>query len=205
METVALKRQIYGEPISQKTISDIVSAIISHFKTDKIILFGSYASGRPTPDSDLDLLVDLEPQRSLLDLIAFEQELAEALDVRVDALTDGSLHERIRERAGIRLPNEPSRRIQPAFIGAQPSASPSATRTKPRKPVPSRRELLRVCSELRIAVMNAVQFPLDPAITKHQGAASSPWRSWSRPRRRPTSTSSSIRISSSAARPSRAS
>ena len=57
METVVLKRQIYGEPISRKTIDDIVSAIISHFKTEKIILFGSYASGRPTPDSDLDILI----------------------------------------------------------------------------------------------------------------------------------------------------
>jgi len=64
----------------------------------QVRVFGSVARGEAGPDSDLDLLVDLEPQRSLLDLIAFEQELAEALDVRVDALTDGSLHERIRER-----------------------------------------------------------------------------------------------------------
>ncbi|MEO5334238.1 MAG: nucleotidyltransferase domain-containing protein [Magnetococcus sp. YQC-5] len=43
--------------ILPETIVEIVHTIIEHFNPTKIILFGSYASGNPDPDSDLDLLV----------------------------------------------------------------------------------------------------------------------------------------------------
>ncbi len=43
--------------ISQKQIKEIIARIISHYKPEKIILFGSYAQGTSTKDSDLDLLV----------------------------------------------------------------------------------------------------------------------------------------------------
>ena len=38
-------------------INDIVARIASKFNPEKIILFGSYASGTPNNDSDIDLLV----------------------------------------------------------------------------------------------------------------------------------------------------
>jgi len=41
-------------------IDDIVEKIVGSFSPEKIILFGSYASGNVTPDSDLDLLVIME-------------------------------------------------------------------------------------------------------------------------------------------------
>ena len=43
--------------IELKKINDIVARIASKFNPDKIILFGSYASGTPNNDSDIDLLV----------------------------------------------------------------------------------------------------------------------------------------------------
>ncbi len=43
--------------IELKKINDIVSRIVLKFNPDKIILFGSYASGTPNNDSDIDLLV----------------------------------------------------------------------------------------------------------------------------------------------------
>ncbi|ODS37576.1 hypothetical protein BEH94_10145 [Candidatus Altiarchaeales archaeon WOR_SM1_SCG] len=43
--------------ITQKQINEVVEVIVSKFKPEKIILFGSYASGTPTEESDLDLLV----------------------------------------------------------------------------------------------------------------------------------------------------
>lgn len=43
--------------VELKKINDIVSRIASKFNPDKIILFGSYASGTPNEDSDIDLLV----------------------------------------------------------------------------------------------------------------------------------------------------
>ena len=46
--------------ITQKQIEKIVERIASNHNPEKIILFGSYAYGIPTEDSDLDLLVVVE-------------------------------------------------------------------------------------------------------------------------------------------------
>jgi len=54
-------------------------------------VFGSVLRGDDRPDSDLDLLVDVEASRTLLDVIAFEQDLQELLGRRVDVLTEGGL------------------------------------------------------------------------------------------------------------------
>ncbi len=43
--------------ISEEKINEVVTKIASQFNPEKIILFGSYAAGNPTPDSDLDLLI----------------------------------------------------------------------------------------------------------------------------------------------------
>ncbi|MBF0428954.1 MAG: nucleotidyltransferase domain-containing protein, partial [Magnetococcales bacterium] len=43
--------------ISPDTIREIVCTIVKHFNPARIILFGSYATGTPRPDSDLDLLI----------------------------------------------------------------------------------------------------------------------------------------------------
>ena len=60
MATVNLKRQVFGELIPQETIEGVANAIADNFHPEKIILFGSYASGAPTPDSDLDFLVVMD-------------------------------------------------------------------------------------------------------------------------------------------------
>jgi len=43
--------------ISQEQINEITGRIVQGSQPDKVILFGSYARGNPTEDSDLDLLV----------------------------------------------------------------------------------------------------------------------------------------------------
>jgi uncharacterized protein len=43
--------------IQQKDIDKIIKTIIEGYAPNKIILFGSYAQGSPTEDSDIDLLV----------------------------------------------------------------------------------------------------------------------------------------------------
>lgn len=45
--------------ISQQQIDDIATRIASSYHPERIILFGSYAYGHPSEDSDLDLLVVL--------------------------------------------------------------------------------------------------------------------------------------------------
>jgi len=43
--------------VNRKRIRQVCDQIVRLFKPQKIILFGSYATGKPTEDSDVDLLV----------------------------------------------------------------------------------------------------------------------------------------------------
>jgi predicted nucleotidyltransferase len=54
------------------------------------------ARGEEAHASDIDLLVDLEPDRTLLDLAAFRREAQEILEMPVDVATPDMLKERIR-------------------------------------------------------------------------------------------------------------
>lgn len=61
-------------------------------------VFGSVARGDDRTDSDIDLLVEMADDRSLLDLVALEQELESLLNRPVDVLTTQSLAPAIRAR-----------------------------------------------------------------------------------------------------------
>jgi len=61
-------------------------------------VFGSVCRGEAQPTSDLDLLVELEPDRSLLDHSALVQDLREPLGIEVDVVTEPALHWYIRDR-----------------------------------------------------------------------------------------------------------
>ena len=61
-------------------------------------IFGSVARGEADVASDLDLLVEMEPGRSLLDLGGLLMELQDLLGCHVDVVTEKGLRERIRDR-----------------------------------------------------------------------------------------------------------
>lgn len=81
----------------QQTRDEIIRIAARHGARN-VRLFGSVARGDDRPESDLDLLVEMDADRSLLDLVGLGQELEELLHCRVDVLTDASLHPTIRER-----------------------------------------------------------------------------------------------------------
>lgn len=60
-------------------------------------IFGSVARGEETRTSDLDLLIDLDPDRSLLDHVGFVQDMEDLLGVRVHVVTEKALHSLMRE------------------------------------------------------------------------------------------------------------
>ncbi len=61
-------------------------------------VFGSVARGESGEGSDLDLLVEMEPGRSLLDLVAIKQDLEELLGCKVDVVTEAAVSPYLRER-----------------------------------------------------------------------------------------------------------
>jgi hypothetical protein len=61
-------------------------------------LFGSVARGEADEASDVDILVELEPNRSLLDLGGFLADLEDLLTCKVDVVTERGLKNRIRDR-----------------------------------------------------------------------------------------------------------
>lgn len=61
-------------------------------------IFGSVAKGKARQSSDLDILIELEPGKSLLDHAALLQELEKLLGCKVDVVTEKGLKERIREQ-----------------------------------------------------------------------------------------------------------
>ncbi|MBZ0169773.1 nucleotidyltransferase [Candidatus Methylomirabilis lanthanidiphila] len=63
-----------------------------------IRVFGSAARGEALEDSDIDLLVEFEPGRSLLDHTALVLELEELLGRKVDVVTEKGLYWLLRRR-----------------------------------------------------------------------------------------------------------
>jgi len=57
MFRLATKMNPTGFPPVADTLPQAIERIVSALKPEKIILFGSYANGNPTHDSDVDLLV----------------------------------------------------------------------------------------------------------------------------------------------------
>jgi len=62
-------------------------------------VFGSVARGEADEESDLDILVEMEPGRSLLDLGGLWSDLNSLLEIRVDVFTENTLKKRVRDRA----------------------------------------------------------------------------------------------------------
>ena len=73
--------------------------LAAQYGAHDVRLFGSLARGEARPDSDVDILVTLEPGRSLLDLIALKQDLEDLLECKVDVVTEAAVSPYIRPQA----------------------------------------------------------------------------------------------------------
>lgn len=63
----------------------------------RLRVFGSHASGQARATSDVDLLVQLRPDRDLLDLAEFKFDMEELLGCKVDVVTEAGLSPYLRD------------------------------------------------------------------------------------------------------------
>ena len=84
------------ELLSQKR-KEILNIAVKHGAYN-VRIFGSVARGKTGKDSDVDILVEIEKGRSLLDLGGLLMDLQELLGCRVDVVTAQGLRPRICNR-----------------------------------------------------------------------------------------------------------
>ncbi len=77
---------------------DEVLQIAASYGARNVRIFGSLARGEAGPDSDIDILVNLDSGRSLLDIIALKQDLEDLLGCEVDVVTEEAISPYIREQ-----------------------------------------------------------------------------------------------------------
>jgi len=86
-----------SDSILKRYRAEILDVAMRHGARD-VRVFGSLAQGEGTENSDLDLLVELEAGRSLLDLVGLKQDLEDILHRPVDVVTERALSPYLRER-----------------------------------------------------------------------------------------------------------
>jgi hypothetical protein len=75
-----------------------ILTIAAHHGAKNLRIFGSLARGEASETSDVDVLIKLEPGRSLLDIIALKQDLEDLLGCAVDVVTEEAVSPYIRDQ-----------------------------------------------------------------------------------------------------------
>jgi uncharacterized protein len=92
--------RLYNHAMDTRTLLDArrleILTVARRYGALNVRVFGSVARGDARPESDLDLLVEMEPGRSLFDLGGLLVELQALLGVEVDVVTEKGLRPRIR-------------------------------------------------------------------------------------------------------------
>ena len=77
-----------------KQLSETISRFFATQPVLRAWVFGSYARGEQTPDSDIDLLVDFDYEHSTIGLFEFvemSQKLSALIGKKVDLVANGTL------------------------------------------------------------------------------------------------------------------
>jgi predicted nucleotidyltransferase len=84
-------------PVTEALLEEISQRIVDRFQPQRVVLFGSYACGEPTLDSDVDLLVVMESDEPMARRISRVAEAAQVRFLPMDLLvyTPGEIEERL--------------------------------------------------------------------------------------------------------------
>jgi uncharacterized protein len=77
--------------MSRQEIENIILNFLKPYDLQRLGIFGSFARGEQTANSDIDLLVKFKDSPSLLQLIKIENDLSRKLGFKVDLITEGSI------------------------------------------------------------------------------------------------------------------
>lgn len=82
--------------VTMEQIEDLSRCIVKEFHPDRVVLFGSYARGTPTADSDVDLLVILPFEgKAVFKSVEIRLKLRPSFPVDLIIRTPGKVRERI--------------------------------------------------------------------------------------------------------------
>jgi predicted nucleotidyltransferase len=93
-----LSRHPRRRPILTPATKADIRRIARSYGARNVRVFGSFARGQQHQRSDLDLLVELPADSSLLDLARLKVELEARLRRKVDVIPEGSLKRALRDR-----------------------------------------------------------------------------------------------------------
>lgn len=74
-------------------LKEIIAPIAEKYHVSKVYLFGSYARGENNENSDIDLRIEKGELKGMFALCGFYSEIEDALQLKVDIITTGSLEE----------------------------------------------------------------------------------------------------------------
>ena len=77
---------------------DKILEVLKKHDVKRASLFGSIVRGEMSEDSDIDILIEFEGKKSLLNLGGLKVELEEKLNCKIDVLTYNSLHPLLRDQ-----------------------------------------------------------------------------------------------------------
>jgi len=81
-----------------ENIKGIILPILRNYGVTKAGIFGSAARGKMTQKSDIDILVEIKEDLSLLELVGLKIELEEALGRKVDLVEYETIKPLLKER-----------------------------------------------------------------------------------------------------------
>ncbi|PKM49203.1 MAG: nucleotidyltransferase [Firmicutes bacterium HGW-Firmicutes-7] len=81
------------ERYSIEELKEVIIPIAEKYHISKVYLFGSFARGDYNEQSDIDLRIEKGELKGMFALCGFYSEVEEALQMKVDVVTTGSLDE----------------------------------------------------------------------------------------------------------------